>query len=187
MIKILYTLRDQGGNHWVNKKQHVIIFCNHLSGDLKMLFAEEVEIREKLSFHQLKLYCRWISQGRQDYISKYIEHFLYCLLDAMCVSNQECIAQKHDEGVWALLEKADRTAEEKVGEEVVFKAMADTLSDAWRTLIAHLERRRSLLQLASEFFDRALEVRAEVAEFSSVYIPPIIANVRLQQNCQAPL
>ncbi|XP_012689485.2 coiled-coil domain-containing protein 141 isoform X2 [Clupea harengus] len=72
--------------------------------------------------------------------------------------------KKHDEGVWALLEKADRTAEEKVGEEVVFKAMADTLSDAWRTLIAHLERRRSLLQLASEFFDRALEFAIKIDE-----------------------
>ncbi|XP_048095477.1 coiled-coil domain-containing protein 141 isoform X1 [Alosa alosa] len=72
--------------------------------------------------------------------------------------------KKHEEGVWALLAKADRTAEEKVGEEVVYGAMADTLSDAWWTLASHLERRRSLLQLASEFFDRALEFAIKIDE-----------------------
>ncbi|XP_062390129.1 coiled-coil domain-containing protein 141-like [Sardina pilchardus] len=72
--------------------------------------------------------------------------------------------KKHEEGVWALLAKADRTAEEKAGEEVVYGAMADTLSDAWWTLVTHLERRRSLLQLASEFFDRALEFAIKIDE-----------------------
>lgn len=74
------------------------------------------------------------------------------------LSYYKCFSQKHEAGVLALLAKADRTAEERVGEKVVFEAMADTLSDAWGTLIAHLERRRSLLQHASDFFDRALEV-----------------------------
>lgn len=79
----------------------------------------------------------------------------------------------------ALLAKADRTAEERVGEKVVYEAMADTLSDAWGTLIAHLERRRSLLQHASEFFDRALEVNATVVQsrpnfhsVARVFFPP---------------
>ncbi|XP_041724790.2 coiled-coil domain-containing protein 141 isoform X2 [Coregonus clupeaformis] len=74
--------------------------------------------------------------------------------------------KKHEAGVWALLEEADRTAEEKEDEGEVYEAMADSLSDAWRTLISLLEKRRSLLHLASEFFDRALEfaIRIDGAE-----------------------
>lgn len=60
--------------------------------------------------------------------------------------------------MWALLEEADRTAEEKEDEVEVYEAMAVSLSDAWRTLISLLEKRQSLLHLTSEFFDRALEV-----------------------------
>lgn len=93
----------------------------------------------------------------------------------------------------ALLAKADRTAEERVGEKVVYEAMADTLSDAWGTLIAHLERRRSLLQHASEFFDRALEVNATVVQsrpnfhsVAHVFFPPPFLNGRLHQHCQTP-
>ncbi|XP_063069315.1 coiled-coil domain-containing protein 141 isoform X2 [Engraulis encrasicolus] len=76
--------------------------------------------------------------------------------------------KKHEEGVWALLDKADQVAEEREregeGEEVVFEAMADTLSQAWRTLISHLERRGTLLQLATHFFDAALEFAIKIDE-----------------------
>ena len=59
-----------------------------------------------------------------------------------------------------MLEEADKTAEEKRRDEgEVYEAMADTLSQAWSSLISLLERRRTLLQMSSEFFDRALEVR----------------------------
>lgn len=72
------------------------------------------------------------------------------------------MSQKHEGGVWALLEEADKTAEEKKRDEgEVYEAMADSLSHAWTTLISLLERRGSLLQLASEFFDRALEVQCD--------------------------
>ncbi|XP_055727116.1 coiled-coil domain-containing protein 141-like isoform X2 [Salvelinus fontinalis] len=72
--------------------------------------------------------------------------------------------KKHEAGVWALLEEADRTAEEKEDEGEVYEAMAVSLSDAWRTLISLLEKRRSLLHLASEFFDRALEFAIRIDE-----------------------
>ncbi|CAB1347174.1 unnamed protein product [Coregonus sp. 'balchen'] len=62
------------------------------------------------------------------------------------------------------LKEADRTAEEKEDEGEVYEAMADSLSDAWRTLISLLEKRRSLLHLASEFFDRALEFAIRIDE-----------------------
>uniref|UniRef100_A0A8C7QZH4 Coiled-coil domain containing 141 n=1 Tax=Oncorhynchus mykiss TaxID=8022 RepID=A0A8C7QZH4_ONCMY len=72
--------------------------------------------------------------------------------------------KKHEAGVWALLEEADRTAEEKEDEGEVYEAMAVSLSDAWRTMISLLEKRRSLLHLASEFFDRALEFAIRIDE-----------------------
>uniref|UniRef100_A0A674CYL2 Coiled-coil domain-containing protein 141-like n=1 Tax=Salmo trutta TaxID=8032 RepID=A0A674CYL2_SALTR len=73
--------------------------------------------------------------------------------------------KKHEAGVWALLEEADRMAEEKKENEgEVYEAMANSLSDAWRTLILMLEKRRSLLHLASEFFDRALEFAIRIDE-----------------------
>uniref|UniRef100_A0A4W4EF49 Uncharacterized protein n=1 Tax=Electrophorus electricus TaxID=8005 RepID=A0A4W4EF49_ELEEL len=76
-------------------------------------------------------------------------------------------------GVWTLLEKADKTAEEKQGEEVVYDAMAQSLSKAWKTLVKHLEKRRSLLLLACQFYDRALEVRGGIErqhEEGSIYL-----------------
>ncbi|XP_041700614.2 coiled-coil domain-containing protein 141 isoform X1 [Coregonus clupeaformis] len=73
--------------------------------------------------------------------------------------------KKHEAGLWALLEEADRTAEEKKENEgEVYEAMANSLSDAWRTLVLLLEKRRSLLHLASEFFDRALEFAIRIDE-----------------------
>ncbi len=68
------------------------------------------------------------------------------------------MTQKNEGGVWALLGKADRTAAQKEGEELVYEAMAVSLSEAWKTLVAHLEKRRSLLILACHFFECALEV-----------------------------
>uniref|UniRef100_A0A8C7MZ50 Coiled-coil domain-containing protein 141 n=1 Tax=Oncorhynchus kisutch TaxID=8019 RepID=A0A8C7MZ50_ONCKI len=74
------------------------------------------------------------------------------------------VFKKHEAGVWALLEEADRTAEEKEDEREVYEAMAVSLSDAWRTMISLLEKRRSLLHLTSEFFDRALEFAIRIDE-----------------------
>uniref|UniRef100_A0A9J8ASZ3 Coiled-coil domain containing 141 n=1 Tax=Cyprinus carpio carpio TaxID=630221 RepID=A0A9J8ASZ3_CYPCA len=79
--------------------------------------------------------------------------------------------KKNEGGVWALLEEADKTAAQKEGEELVYKAMAVSLSEAWKTLVAHLEKRRSLLILACHFFECALEfaIRIDEAEdFQSV-------------------
>lgn len=73
--------------------------------------------------------------------------------------------KKHEGGVWDLLEEADKTAEEKRRDEgEVYEAMADTLSQAWSSLISLLERRKELLELASEFFDRALEFAIRIDE-----------------------
>ncbi|KAG7464078.1 hypothetical protein MATL_G00183460 [Megalops atlanticus] len=72
--------------------------------------------------------------------------------------------KKHEGGVWDLLEEADKTAEEKKDEAPVYEAMADTLSDAWKALVTQLEKRRALLHLASEFFDRALEFAIKIDE-----------------------
>uniref|UniRef100_A0A673GNB3 Uncharacterized protein n=1 Tax=Sinocyclocheilus rhinocerous TaxID=307959 RepID=A0A673GNB3_9TELE len=79
--------------------------------------------------------------------------------------------KKNEGGVWALLEEADKTAAQKKGEELVYEAMAVSLSEAWKTLVAHLEKRRSLLILACHFFECALEfaIRIDEAEdFQSV-------------------
>ncbi|XP_043104600.1 coiled-coil domain-containing protein 141 isoform X2 [Puntigrus tetrazona] len=79
--------------------------------------------------------------------------------------------KRNEGGVWALLEEADKTAAQKEGEELVYEAMAVSLSEAWKTLVAHLEKRRSLLILACHFFECALEfaIRIDEAEdFQSV-------------------
>jgi len=60
--------------------------------------------------------------------------------------------------VWALLEEVDKTAAQKEREGLVYEAMAVSLSEAWKTLVTHLEKRRSLLILACYFFECALEV-----------------------------
>ncbi|XP_030643095.1 coiled-coil domain-containing protein 141 [Chanos chanos] len=72
--------------------------------------------------------------------------------------------KKHEKAVYALLEEADKTAEEKVGEKQVYEAMAVSLGCAWTTLVTHLEKRRALLLLASTFFDRALEFAIKIDE-----------------------
>ncbi|MGH0128838.1 UNVERIFIED_CONTAM: hypothetical protein FKN15_052895 [Acipenser sinensis] len=63
-----------------------------------------------------------------------------------------------EDGVWSLLGEADKTAEDNLDQEQVYAAMATTLSEAWVALIDLLEKRKALLHLASEFFDRALDI-----------------------------
>ncbi|XP_060784928.1 coiled-coil domain-containing protein 141 isoform X3 [Neoarius graeffei] len=72
--------------------------------------------------------------------------------------------KRNEGGVRALLEEADKTAEEKEGEEDVYEAMARSLSEAWKMLVSHLEKRRSLLQLACHFYDHALEFAVRIDE-----------------------
>ncbi|KAI5106818.1 coiled-coil domain-containing protein 141 [Silurus meridionalis] len=72
--------------------------------------------------------------------------------------------KRNEGGVRALLEKADKTAEEKEGEEDVYEAMALSLSEAWKKLVSHLEKRRSLLQLACHFYNNALEFAIKIDE-----------------------
>ncbi|XP_045151047.1 coiled-coil domain-containing protein 141 isoform X2 [Echinops telfairi] len=67
-----------------------------------------------------------------------------------------------EDGVWELLQEADRTAEENQEQSQVYAAMADTLGDAWAALVSMLERRRELLQLTSEFFENALEFAIKI-------------------------
>jgi hypothetical protein len=64
-----------------------------------------------------------------------------------------------EDRVWELLREADRTAEANKAQSQVYDAMAQTLGEAWATLVSMLERRRELLGLTSEFFQSALEVR----------------------------
>ncbi|KAK1166190.1 coiled-coil domain-containing protein 141-like [Acipenser oxyrinchus oxyrinchus] len=70
----------------------------------------------------------------------------------------------HEDGVWSLLGEADKTAEENLDQEQVYTAMATTLSEAWVALIDLLEKRKALLHLASEFFDRALDFAIKIDE-----------------------
>ncbi|XP_017325747.1 coiled-coil domain-containing protein 141 isoform X3 [Ictalurus punctatus] len=72
--------------------------------------------------------------------------------------------KRNEGGVRVLLEEADKTAEENEGEEDVYKAMALSLSEAWKMLVSHLEKRRSLLQLACHFYDHALEFAIQIDE-----------------------
>ncbi|XP_056121665.1 coiled-coil domain-containing protein 141 isoform X1 [Rhinichthys klamathensis goyatoka] len=72
--------------------------------------------------------------------------------------------KKNEGGVWALLEEADKTAAQKEREGLVYEAMAVSLSEAWKTLVTHLEKRRSLLILACYFFECALEFAISIDE-----------------------
>lgn len=63
-----------------------------------------------------------------------------------------------EDRVWELLQEADRTAEANKAQSQVYDAMAQTLGEAWATLVSMLEKRRELLGLTSEFFESALEV-----------------------------
>lgn len=48
--------------------------------------------------------------------------------------------------------------EENKDQEEVYDAMAETLGDAWDSLVIVLEKRRELLKLTVDFFEKALEV-----------------------------
>lgn len=67
-----------------------------------------------------------------------------------------------EDGVWELLQEADKTAEENEGQSQVYEAMAQTLGEAWAALVSMLERRRELLMLTSEFFEDALEFAIKI-------------------------
>ncbi|XP_051023041.1 coiled-coil domain-containing protein 141 [Acomys russatus] len=67
-----------------------------------------------------------------------------------------------EDRVWELLQEADRTAEADKAQSQVYDAMAQTLAEAWATLVSMLERRRELLGLTSEFFERALEFAIKI-------------------------
>ncbi|XP_052580379.1 coiled-coil domain-containing protein 141 isoform X3 [Peromyscus californicus insignis] len=67
-----------------------------------------------------------------------------------------------EDRVWELLQEADRTAEANKAQSQVYDAMAQTLGEAWATLVSMLERRRELLGLTSEFFESALEFAIKI-------------------------
>lgn len=67
-------------------------------------------------------------------------------------------SQALEDQVWDLLHEADKAAEENKEKSQVYDAMAETLGDAWDGLIIMLEKRQSLLELTSVFFESALEV-----------------------------
>ncbi|KAJ7345580.1 hypothetical protein JRQ81_001530 [Phrynocephalus forsythii] len=64
--------------------------------------------------------------------------------------------------VWDLLCEADKTAAENKDQEPVYDAMAETLGDAWDSLVIVLEKRRALLKLTSDFFENALEFAIKI-------------------------
>uniref|UniRef100_A0A6J0UGF6 Coiled-coil domain-containing protein 141 isoform X1 n=2 Tax=Pogona vitticeps TaxID=103695 RepID=A0A6J0UGF6_9SAUR len=64
--------------------------------------------------------------------------------------------------VWELLCEADKTAAENKDQEPVYDAMAETLGDAWESLVLVLEKRRALLKLTSDFFENALEFAIKI-------------------------
>uniref|UniRef100_A0AAR2KDP7 Ig-like domain-containing protein n=1 Tax=Pygocentrus nattereri TaxID=42514 RepID=A0AAR2KDP7_PYGNA len=77
--------------------------------------------------------------------------------------------KRNEGGVWALLEQADEVAEERKGEERVYEAMARSLSEAWTTLVSHLEKRRTLLLLTCQFYDHALEFAVKIDEAEELH------------------
>ncbi|OXB61719.1 hypothetical protein ASZ78_002720 [Callipepla squamata] len=67
-----------------------------------------------------------------------------------------------EDQVWDLLHEADKTAEENKERSQVYDAMAETLGDAWDALIIMLEKRQTLLELTSAFFENALEFAMKI-------------------------
>lgn len=80
-------------------------------------------------------------------------HFRFCLQNSLSFSSQAL-----EDQVWDLLHEADKAAEENKDKSQVYDAMAETLGDAWDALIIMLEKRQTLLELTSVFFENALEV-----------------------------
>ncbi|KAH0621549.1 hypothetical protein JD844_022944 [Phrynosoma platyrhinos] len=76
---------------------------------------------------------------------------------------QACSKRGPLEGqIWDLLHEADKTAAENKDQEQVYDAMAETLGDAWDSLVLVLEKRRSLLKLTADFFENALEFAIKI-------------------------
>eukprot|EP00076_Gallus_gallus_P010097 XP_004942755.1 coiled-coil domain-containing protein 141 isoform X2 [Gallus gallus] len=67
-----------------------------------------------------------------------------------------------EDKVWDLLHEADKAAEENKEKSQVYDAMAETLGDAWDTLIIMLEKRQALLELTMVFFENALEFAVKI-------------------------
>ncbi|XP_030436590.1 coiled-coil domain-containing protein 141 isoform X2 [Gopherus evgoodei] len=67
-----------------------------------------------------------------------------------------------EDQVWDLLREADKTAEENQEQSQVYDAMAQTLGDAWDSLVLMLEKRRALLKLTAVFFENALEFAIKI-------------------------
>uniref|UniRef100_A0A8B9BIB3 Coiled-coil domain containing 141 n=1 Tax=Anser brachyrhynchus TaxID=132585 RepID=A0A8B9BIB3_9AVES len=67
-----------------------------------------------------------------------------------------------EDQVWDLLHEADKAAEENKDKSQVYDAMAETLGDAWDALIIMLEKRQTLLELTSVFFENALEFAVKI-------------------------
>uniref|UniRef100_H3AX26 Coiled-coil domain containing 141 n=1 Tax=Latimeria chalumnae TaxID=7897 RepID=H3AX26_LATCH len=86
-------------------------------------------------------------------------------------------------GVWGLLCEADKTAEENKDQSQVYHAIAETLSEAWDALINLLQERSTLLNLAAEFFDRALEFAIKIDDAEEfLHHPHELKNVESLNN-----
>lgn len=89
-----------------------------------------------------------------------------------CLFLNLSLSQKHEREVLAVVEKSRQAKQRRRGdegvmeqkrskkqeEEGVYKAMGASLSEGWLLLLRLLERRQEVLQLASDFYCRALEV-----------------------------
>ncbi|XP_061464306.1 coiled-coil domain-containing protein 141 isoform X2 [Rhineura floridana] len=67
-----------------------------------------------------------------------------------------------EDQVWDLLREADKTTAEEKDQSQVYDAMAETMGDAWDSLVIVLEKRRALLKLTSDFFEHALEFAIKI-------------------------
>ncbi|XP_072197997.1 coiled-coil domain-containing protein 141 [Excalfactoria chinensis] len=67
-----------------------------------------------------------------------------------------------EDQVWDLLHEADKAAEENKEKSQVYDAMAETLGDAWDALIIMLQKRQTLLELTTVFFENALEFAVKI-------------------------
>ncbi|XP_078084618.1 coiled-coil domain-containing protein 141 [Mustelus asterias] len=69
-----------------------------------------------------------------------------------------------EDGVRDLLLEADRTAEANKNQSQLYEEMGKTLGDNWTTLNKMLGNRKTLLKMASNFFDQALEFAIKIDE-----------------------
>ncbi|XP_043931244.1 coiled-coil domain-containing protein 141 isoform X4 [Protopterus annectens] len=74
-----------------------------------------------------------------------------------------------EHGIWDLFRDADKKAQKKnKDQKLVYDAMGKTLGASWELLLSLLEKRKELLNLAAEFFDRALEFAVKIDETEDV-------------------